>query len=54
MWMVDGNRDQDPRSAVDKALRDMMRAASELPVPDRLRALIESLDAPDEPAADEG
>jgi hypothetical protein len=52
--MVDGSRDQDSRSALDRALREMMSAASELPVPDRLRALIVGLDAADAAAADEG
>jgi hypothetical protein len=41
--MVDGSRDQDLRSALDRALRDMMSAANELPVPDSLIEFVEAL-----------
>jgi len=42
--MVDGSRDPERRSALDKALRDMMRAASELPVPASIQAMVEAFE----------
>lgn len=50
--MVGGSRDQDLRSALDEALREMMGAASELPLSDSLRAFIENLDDKDETPPD--
>jgi hypothetical protein len=38
------DRDAERRSALDKALRDMMRAAGDLPVPDDLLAFVETLE----------
>ena len=47
--MVDGSRDDDLRPALDRALRDMMSAASDLPVPDFLVEFVEALAAEDTP-----
>jgi hypothetical protein len=38
------DRDAKRRSALDKALRDMMRAAGDLPVPDDLLKFVEALE----------
>jgi hypothetical protein len=45
--MVDGSRDRDLRPALDRALRDMMSAACELPVPEHLIEFAEALVADD-------
>jgi len=38
------DRDAERRSALDNALRDMMRAAGDLPVPDDLLKFVEALE----------
>ena len=50
--MVDGSRDQDLRSALDRALRDMMSAANDLPVPEHLVDFVEALAAEDKARED--
>jgi len=38
------DRDAERRSVLDKALREMMRAAGDLPVPDDLLTFVETLE----------
>jgi hypothetical protein len=49
--MGDGGRDEVQRSALDNALREMMEAAGDLPVPQHLVNFIEALE--DETGPDE-
>lgn len=42
--MADGVRDEMEKAAIDETLREMMRAANELPVPDHLLKFVEALD----------
>ena len=46
------DRDAERRAALDKALRDMMRAAGTLPVPEDLLSFVEALVEDDEDDAD--
>jgi hypothetical protein len=46
------DRDAERRSALDKALRDMMQAAGDLPVPDDLLEFLEALEQSGDEGAD--
>jgi len=43
--MASGGQDEVEKAALDKGLREMMRAAADLPVPEHLLALIDQLEA---------
>ena len=49
--MASGGQDEVEKAGLDKALREMMRAAGDLPVPDHLLALIDQLES--QPAAED-
>jgi hypothetical protein len=50
--MVDGVREEMQKSALDQAVRDMMEAAGDLPVPDHLLKFIEDLEDDADAAAE--